>query len=180
MNNAVIFMKWGFHVHDEATILQQKRDDLARFGWFVWGYNGTLCHPVKQVQPFARQGMREHGSVCLAMSPTSSKPDLGGNRATQFSVTGDARDYKPLPTGMNAFGSKYGIVCNGLSKCNDVLNLDEYEVAIGAKKGRLLSDYIAYQISKGCAVKRQGARGSVPVAITLHCNVIEPFAVFLR
>lgn len=182
MTNAIIFTKCGYHAgHEMSEILTDKKSDLAQFGWFLWGYNNTLCDPVKQVQPFAKTAITEHGHVQLVMSPTKSKYGGKGWPAQEFSTNGKD-GWQPVPDGMHIFGSTRAMVCRSLIECHETLVLDEYEVAVG-QKGRRLSDHIVYHTDKACAL-RIGSAESKPdskiVPIVIKCEITNPFAVYLR
>ncbi len=180
MDDAIIFMKYGFHVRDVPAILATKRKNLAECGRLFWGYNGTHCNPITQVQPFAREAVARHGRVPMLLSYTPSKPRATGWQAKEFSE--DQVHWQPLPAGIHVEGSEVAIVCDSLEEVSETLMLHEYEVAVGRSQGTLLSDFIRYQVSKACALRtsRPAPAEQVPTPIGLRFNVVEPFAVFLR
>jgi hypothetical protein len=183
MTDNVIFMKYGVHAgHGVDKILARKKSDLARFGWFLWGYGGTLCHPTTQVQPFAREAAVSTAGLYLAMSFTPSALYNDDWQAQEYSV--NDREWQPLPDGMEVYGSRKAIVCTDLVECSLPLCLDEYEIAVGPSKGTRLSEYIGNRIDKGCARRiKDGASvtgQSSSVVIKILCKVAPPYAVFLR
>ena len=65
---SVVFMKVGNHAGETfEQILERKNSEFAKAGKIFWGYGGTACHPIQQVQPFARLTVKEEGSVYLVM-----------------------------------------------------------------------------------------------------------------
>lgn len=184
MTDNIIFMKYGVHAgHRVDKILTRKKSDLARFGWFLWGYGGTLCHPTKQVQPFAHETAASNSDLYLAMPFTPSAFDGDAWQAQEFSATGN--DWKRLPDGMEVYGSSKAVYCTDLVECSLPLHLDEYEIAVGPSRGRRLSEYIGNRIDKGCARRISSGASvatsqSVPVVINLLCKVASPYAVLLK
>jgi hypothetical protein len=52
---AFIFMKIGSHAGETLEqILERKQREIERTGRSFWGYGGASCHPLTQLQPFAR------------------------------------------------------------------------------------------------------------------------------
>lgn len=183
MTDFIIYMKYGVHAgHSVNMILERKRSDLERFGWFLWGYCSTICDPIKQVQPLAREAKLHNASVYLAMSPTPSALYNEGWKAAEFSK--DQVKWEQPPDGMDVYGSPKAIVCADFVECNMPLSLDDYEVSLGNSKGRRLSSYISGRVDKGCAsrVKTNASSSSQNnlVAIKLLFKVVDPYAVYLR
>ncbi len=179
----IVFMKYGVHAGQSVqTILERKRRDLERFGWFLWGYGGTVCHPTKQVQPFAREVHERGGRLILAMSPTPSALHNAPSLSSRFAVR--AGEWQSLPEGMEVYGSRYALVCRDLVECQISIDAHEYIVPVGNNAGRELSKYVRGRVDKACGTKSP-SHGTLPgerqtILITLKCEVIEPYAVFLE
>ena len=74
-----IFMKVGNHAGENFdAILARKNREREQAGCIFWGYGGTVCHPLMQVQPFARLYTKQQGCIYLFMEPMESKanPDI--------------------------------------------------------------------------------------------------------
>lgn len=173
-------MKYGIHAgHSVAKILQDKRQDLNNFGYFLWGYGGTACYPTTQVQLFAKEAS---SPLHLAMSLTKSAHRGPAIEATEYSA--DNKKWSRLPKGIHIYGSSLAIWCNDLVECNYELNPNEYEVAVGDNRGKRLSEYIQGQSSKACIRRRHSVDAGEPQSklytIELQCSVISPHAVFVR
>src|SRR5438552_4137076 len=71
--NRFIFMKVGNHAgEDWDQILARKKKEFEQTGFIFWGYGGSACHPINQVQPFARLAVKEDDGVKLVMQPIRS------------------------------------------------------------------------------------------------------------
>lgn len=180
-------MKYGVHASESvAAIVSRKRRESAIAGVTFWGYGGTLCHPVNQVQPFAKAVVATNGAVYLVMSSTQSELHSDPWQGTIYSAS--KYEWQSLPTSVEVYGSKYAIVCSDFSECKFDINLADYEVAVGASRGRNLSDYINGRVDKACAslIGENKARSTrieakdKRVTITLIARVIEPYSVFIK
>jgi hypothetical protein len=62
----LIVMKVGVHMGEPwEAIIDRKLAEEQAAGVAYWGYGGSVCHPITQVQPFAMHG----GRVGLARLP---------------------------------------------------------------------------------------------------------------
>src|SRR5688500_12874431 len=87
---AAVLMKIGYHVNEELTeIILRKQVEENDCGIFYWGYGGTLCHPTKQVVPFAQDFFREDITLWLLMNVTPSRFIASPTKATEFSSDGE-------------------------------------------------------------------------------------------
>jgi hypothetical protein len=85
-------MKAGFHFEEEwSSVIERKLAELATAGVVFWGYGGSACHPVRQIQPFARL----YGEVDVAMLYTRSEYRAEIVWAQAMSV--DGVRWQPLP-----------------------------------------------------------------------------------
>src|SRR4051812_41611270 len=104
-----LFMKVGDHAGEPwEAILERKRREFTKAGMIFWGYGGTACHPLSQVQPFARLSIKQQGRIFLVMEHIDSKADPDIVPATQYSS--DGINWKPIPEGISVLGSKYAFV----------------------------------------------------------------------
>lgn len=180
--NAFIFMKVGNHAgEDFEAIMARKREELRRTGRSFWGYGGSACHPLTQVQPFARLQVKQYGSIYLLMEPVDSKADPDLVPATEYSE--DGVTWKPIPDGITVTGSRYAIILDEIKPGELELPLDEFVVGIGPNRGKSGADYLRGRVDKACLV-RSGAPGlavDVPKkGIKFAARLRDPFGVILR
>jgi hypothetical protein len=180
-----VFMKVGNHAGETwEQILERKRRELERAGRTFWGYGGSACHPISQVQPFARLAVREHGSIFLVMEHIDSKGDPDLLPATEFSH--DGIRWEPIPEGVSVTGSRYALILDEIVPGQLDLPLDRYEVGVGPSAGKPAEDYLQGRTDKGCFVRTQKPRTpSLPPEklvrkVAYLAKLKEPFAVLLR
>jgi hypothetical protein len=180
-----IFMKVGNHAAESwEQILARKRKELERTGRAFWGYGGTACHPISQVQPFARLTVREQGSVFLVMEHINSRAEPDILPATEYSH--DGVNWSPIPEGVNVTGSRYALILDEIIPGQLELPLANYEVGVGPSTGKPAEDYLRGQTDKGCFVKSQSPRTptvspeKLVRKIALTAKLREPYAVLLR
>ena len=54
-SESFVFMKVGQHAgEDFESIIKRKTEEIKNTGMSFWGYGGPMCHPTKQIQPFAK------------------------------------------------------------------------------------------------------------------------------
>jgi hypothetical protein len=180
---AFVYMKVGSHAgEDFDSILERKNRELELAGRIFWGYGGTACHPLMQVQPFARLYAREQGHIYLLMEPIDSKANPDIEPAKEFSADGAV--WQPLPSGIRVTGSRYALVLGAIQPTDLEVQMDQYVVGIGHSRGKRAVDYLQGRIDKGCLLRSTEA---VPVStpsvrrrLKLSAALIEPFAVLLR
>lgn len=177
---AIVFMKFGYHALEvENDIIVRKQNEFLNSGKIFWGYGGTICHPLNQIQPFAKDMISKGKKTFLVMSFTKSKPSMSDQSSIMFSTNGI--DWKNIPDGIKVTGSKYAIVCSNLTRCNIKINLNDYTVALGPSKGKIASDYIAFRVDKGCLIRSQNqSTVNQETNIQLISEIVEPFAVMLK
>lgn len=172
----VVMMKGGPHAGSGwADIVDWKVKDLRVAGIAFRGYGGSVCHPTRQVQPFATAAA---GEVAVAMIPTGSDPGNLPTVASEWSV--DGARWEPLPAGVRVTGSKWALVMDELEPCSVSIDLDEYAVAVGASAGRRASEYLRARVDKGCLTRTMPVDSSRPVPVVLRGRLTAPWAVFLR
>lgn len=182
----LVYMKSGVFAGETLrSILQRKQAELRECGRFFWGYGGTLCHPTRQVQPFAQAVARMGQRLYLVMSMTPSQLHQPPSPALHFSIDGET-NWTELPSGVNVYGSRFALVCGEPRECTMTLDFRDFEVAIGPSVGRALDRYIGNRIDKACAQRIQPARvRAAPrrgeyADIFWMAEIVPPYAVFLR
>jgi len=66
--SAFVFMKIGNHAGETfKSILRRKNQEYRKTGRIFWGYGGSACHPINQVQPFVRIYEKQNGSIYVLM-----------------------------------------------------------------------------------------------------------------
>ena len=173
---AVIIMKAGPHAGSGwQEIVEWKMGDLLRADVTLWGYGGSLCDPLRQVQPFA---LEVGTSIEVAMLPTTSNPENAPTVASEMSV--DKVKWEPLAEGVNVTGSKCALVLDRLDLCDEVIDLSSYEVAIGPSEGKPAGDYLRHQVDKGCFRRILQPSGDDVRPVTMRGRLTRPWAVYLR
>lgn len=171
----IIIMKCGTHASEKIEdIFKRKKLEELNNGYSCWGYGGTLCHPLKQVQPFCNT----YQKVYLLLTPTNSELNNQPKRAERFSI--DKEIWKSLNSKINIYGSKYALVIKNLQKCDFEIDLKDYVVAIGNSKGKSLVDYLNGRIDKACAIKnKNNAQISKKIKIVMIAEVVAPYSLFV-
>ena len=179
----LIFMKVGSHAGENwERILERKRKELADSGLIYWGYGGGTCHPISQVQPFARLAIQAQGQLALVMVPIDSRARPEIVPATQFSRDGVL--WEPIPAGVNVIGSRYAFVLDEIAPIDLEIDLGEFEVGIGPSRGKPADYYVHGRVDKACLARRRsrarGQMGGCVHNIGFKAALRDPFAVLLR
>lgn len=180
--DAFIFMKVGNHAKETfEQILERKNRELTDAGRIFWGYGGTACHPLQQVQPFARSIVERGGRPYLLMEEIDSRADPEVVPATEFSS--DGVSWSPLPAGVSVTGSRYALVLEKIEPGSFLLDTSDFQVGIGPSRGRVATQYLQGRVDKGCltrettrAIQHESAARNVDYVATLK----PPYAVLLR
>jgi hypothetical protein len=174
--SAAIVMKVGFHAGEEWNeIIARKQGEISSAGVTFWGYGGSACHPLRQVQPFAHQCEED---VVVAMLWTESRPLSPSRTAEEMSVDGE--HWQPLPPAVRITGSKWALVLDQLNACEETVDLGVYEIGVGPSAGKLATAYLRGQSDKAC-VRRSAVRTRPDPRTVVACGQLaEPWAVFLR
>jgi hypothetical protein len=177
----IVYMKYGVHTSEElGSIVARKIKEIDDTGVMFWGYGGTLCHPIKQIAPFAEMARKNKKDIYLVMSRTPSNHYGESSMSKYYSV--DGVNFSNMPKGISVLGSRYALVCDSLIECDFSLNLAGYEIAIGSKQGNNLGEFIRNRVDKGCAVRRK-TNDIVQdkfVNITLAGKLRSPFAALIK
>lgn len=175
-----VFMKVGMHAGEEwESILARKRAEIAKRGFCFWGYGGSTCHPLTQVQPFAKTALERNGSIYLLMQTMDSKADPDLLPATEYSA--DGVNWSEIPEGITVTGSRYAIVLEEIADDELMLPLSGYAVALGNSRGKVAADYIKGRVDKACLEAAGSPNpGEGAVGITHRAKMKDPYAVLLR
>jgi len=170
----VIVMKVGVHLSEPwRAIVERKLAEERAAGVAYWGYGGSVCHPLTQVQPFAEQGL----PVAVLMIRTVS--DFLGNSTPAVAESRDGRAWEPIPQGVTTSG-RYALILRSLRETTEELDLGAYEVAIGPKDGTPLTSYLRGRVDKACARLASTPRGSDRLRVVLRADLVAPYAVVLQ
>src|SRR5947209_1521420 len=97
----VILMKAGFHLNEEwSAIVRRKLAEEQTAGVAYWGYGGTVCHPITQVQPFARESDEP---TTVLMIPTKSP--FRGEAEPAVTASADGVSWYRVPVGIRCTGT---------------------------------------------------------------------------
>lgn len=173
-------MKYGVHASESVeSIIDRKIKEYMLNQKLYWGYGGVICHPKKQIQPFAFENSVQGKKTYLLLTPTKSDFMNNPNRATMFSTNNS--DWEYIPNEINILGSKYSVVCGRLNKIDYWLDLNQYEVAIGNSQRKRLSDYLKGRVDKACGrYKPCKKRKPNLIKIDYYAEIKEPYAVFVK
>jgi hypothetical protein len=170
----LIVMKVGVHLGEPwEAILARKLAEEQAAGVAYWGYGGSVCHPLTQVQPFAR----EAGPVTVLLVRTAS--DFWGTSVWATAASGDGRSWAPLPHGVRTSG-RYALVLRSLQATREALDLGAYAVAIGSKAGTPLPRYLRGRVDKACARLAAVPGEAHPLWAVARAELVAPYAVLLR
>jgi len=170
----VIVMKVGVHLGEPwEAIVERKLAEERAAGVAYWGYGGSVCHPITQVQPFAEHGL----SVAVLMVRTRS--DFLGNSTPAVAASVDGGSWEPIPPGVTTSG-RYALVLRSLRKVTEEIDLGAYEVAIGPKEGTPLASYLRGRVDKACARLASIPRSSDRLKVVLRAELVAPYAVVLN
>lgn len=130
----IIFMKYGVHASEQVEqIVERKMREIQEAKLMFWGYGGTICHPINQVQPFLKRNAARNQKTYLVMAYTPSK--MNGSMMEAISYSTDKVSWNKIPTGIHVYGSKYAIVCNSIRRCDFTLDLADYWFRLEVQKG---------------------------------------------
>lgn len=175
-------MKVGDHAGETfAEIVARKQREAEEAGMIFWGYGGSACHPLTQVQPFVRTYLRQEGGIYLLMEPVCSRAAPDVLPAEEYSE--DGVNWNSIPEGIEVTGSRYALVLSEILPGDLELDPSEFEVGIGPSRGKSSLDYISGRTDKACLVRstnHQTAKGIATRDIRYTAKLADPFAVLLR
>ena len=171
---------------DLPKIIDRKIDEFAKknnMDFTLFGYGGTICHPLKQVLPFINKYLSLKNRKYIIFDIVKGRATSNDkNCAKEFSE--DGKMWLPIPKGICAIG-KYAFKIGEISPINLEIDLDKYSIGIGPNKGRRASDYIQNQRSRACLVLgniKFGKQNLKPIKPERYyvCELKAPYAVFIR
>jgi hypothetical protein len=170
-------MKAGPHAGEGLdAIIARKQQETASAGWCLWGYGGSACHPLTQVQPHARSALPS--PVTVVFIETASTPAVNSSAACEYSA--DAREWMLVPEGHRVTGSKWALVLRGLARTCQRIDLGACQVAVGPSAGKNLAAYLRGRCDKACAIPA-GTPGLITSALVIAtAELAPPYSVFLR
>ena len=180
----LIFMKVGLHAQESIEdIIKRKQREFEETGSIFWGYGGNTCHPLKMVQPFAKEVEGSGNQVLIVMQKMNSKHAAPPEIAKEYSD--DGVNWQPIPKGIEVRGSRHALLLDELRLEGFDLNLGQLEVGVGPSRGRKADNYLVNQVDKGCFFYQPP---ELPIAenervvkhIELVARVKKPYAVFLK
>jgi hypothetical protein len=180
---AFIFMKVGNHAGESfEAILTRKNREREQAGRIFWGYGGTVCHPLMQVQPFARLYAKRNDRIYLFMEPMDSKANPAIEPAKEYSD--DGVTWYPLPNGISVLGSRYALVLDKIQPREVGIGIEQYVVGIGPSRGKNAAEYLQGRVDKGCFTRTSGACSpsaqQLKRGVKFSAQLLEPYAVLLR
>ncbi len=180
-----LFMKVGDHAAESwEQILERMRRGYEESGQIFWGYGGNACHPINQVQPFAKLVLKEMDDVVLVMEYIRSNADPDFVPATEYSKDGVV--WEPIPKGIKVTGSRYALVLDEIQPGDLDISLNMFEVAVGPSAGKPAEAYLQGRTDKAYFVKSREPRvvDAPPEKLMRKANFVaklkDPYAVVLR
>lgn len=159
-------------------IIDIKRSEEEKVGVFYFGYSGVFCHPSK-VNRFLvhakRNGITEV-KILFITTPSSFTSNLP--RSSTFSI--DGFNWAKLNESVLLVGNKFAFVAKNIKNVNYHLDITQYRVMLGMRRGNFLNDYLKYRADKGCAIYEPQEHESKFVRIEYECDLVYPFCVFVR
>jgi len=181
--SGLIYMKVGTHAQESLeAIIKRKQQEIEEAGYALWGYGGNTCHPVRMVQPFAREYVKRDGVIYLCMQPMDSRHRAPPARAAEASS--DGITWEPIPSSINVLGSRFALAIDDLRAEEFELALADTRVGIGNSQGRRGDLYVSRRVDKACLEITEPSSDPSDerrtVQIGLVGRLIEPFAVIVR
>jgi hypothetical protein len=181
-NTGLIFMKVGIHDGEDFNeILERKKEEIRQTGMSFWGYGGGTCHPIQQVQPFAKMNILEGNDIYLVMEEINSHHSPTMMVAKQYSI--DGITWSRIPDKISVRGSRYAIILDELEAGDLDIDLAEYEVAYGPSRGKQAPEYIKGRVDKACLNKRSTTNMDhvkIEKKINHIARLKDPYAVLVR
>lgn len=180
---AFVFMKVGNHAGETfEQIMERKNEEYRKTGRIFWGYGGSACHPIRQVQPFAEEIVEAGGSIYVLMQEIDSRANPVILPATEYSE--DGVTWKPIPEGNKVIGSRYALVLDEIKPADFEIDTRNYLVGAGPSMGANAADYMRGHIDKACLIAPDSPVTSTSAPkikkIKLAAKLIKPYAVLVR
>lgn len=177
--NNIVIMKYGVHVREDVNnIISRKILEYQNCGRMFWGYNGVLCNPTTQIQPFLAKNRLCGEDTFLLLVRTYSDYNGVSYEGKEFSH--DKSQWTKIPKDIKVVGSKYAIICEELMECDFQLNLNNYVVAIGNSANKSLCNYLRGRVDKACACfkEKNDSELEKKVQVSFFSKILD--AVYIR
>src|ERR1044071_848395 len=180
---AFVFMKVGNHAGETfEQIIERKNEEFRKAGRIFWGYGGSACHPINQVQPFAKEIVEAEGEIYVLMQEIDSRAHPTLLPATKYSE--DGVNWKTIPKGVKVTGSRYALVLDEITPADFEIDTRDYLIGAGPSLGKNAAAYMKGHIDKAClrAPDTPVASTSAPKVkrINLTARLIKPYAVLVK
>jgi hypothetical protein len=175
----IIIMKAGTHAGESLDrILVRKTREDNEAGFCLWGYGGSSCHPIRQVQIHAQ---RATSRVKCLFVRTLSNPCLSTSYSSEYSP--DGVQWTPLPANHAVTSSRWAIAISNIERSGRVIDLARYVVAVGPSEGKSLAKYLRGRSDKACARRVNDDRARAEsnlVTVGFFADLVTPYGVVLR
>src|SRR5439155_17647612 len=115
------------------------------------------------------------GRIWVALVTTPSQHLDGGRLATDMSL--DGRDWFPLPTAIAVRASKYALVRRSLRRADEEVDLSSYAVAVGAKAGTPIGEFLRGRVDKACGLAKEAGLPQRLTRVAYVAEIVAPYAV---
>jgi hypothetical protein len=172
-----VIMKAGPHAGEALdAIIARKQQETASAGWCLWGYGGSACHPLTQVQPHAKSALPSQ--VTVVFIQTASTPADNSSAACEYSA--DAREWMLVPEGHRVTGSKVG---TRPARTRPHAPADRSRRVPGRcspSAGKNLAAYLRGRCDKACAIPAGTPEPVTNALVIATAELAPPYSVFLR
>ena len=179
MQEYIVIMKVGpFCGYSLEEIIQIKQEEEKDVGHFFFGYSGVFCRPDK-VNRFLHQAKRkgvQRIKLLFVTTPSDFESDLP--KSSEFSA--DGFHWNTLPKDVLLVGSKYAFVGKDLKRVDYELDISQYRVMLGYRRGKRFDEYFKFRADKGCAVLEPGDYEPKTVRIEYESVLAFPSCVLVR
>lgn len=186
--DAFVFMKVGSHAGETfEQILARKNAEFEKAGKIFWGYGGSACHPIQQVQPFVKSRIAQNAKgVYLLMQSVISNADPDILPAQEYSE--DGLNWKPVPEGISVTGSRYALVLDEITPESFFVDTSSTIVGIGPSRGKTGDNYMKGRTDKACLIGdidkshivEDENHNKAVKKISFAAKLQAPYAVMLR
>lgn len=176
----ILMMKVGFHGAEELEdIIKRKQDEIKQVGYCFWGYGGTLCHPIRLVQPFVNSLFSSKGEIEVLFVETKSPFRFQGTLAKEYSPNGSF--WTPIPNGIRVASSRFALVLAKLKRVNLEIDISQYKIAYGPSKGKSLGGYLRGRVDKALAIASpDGDATTALIPVAFRAVLVAPYAILVR
>ena len=183
-SRSLLFMKVGDHAGETwEQILDRKRRELDAAGKIFWGYGGSACHPLTQVQPFVKAEIESGRPPSLLMQSIRSIHDHDIYPAVEYSI--DGVEWEQIPDGVRVTGSRYAMILGEINEGDFMIDPRRFAVGIGPSRGKRADKYLSGRTDKACLIPATPSVELPPdpesaKKIDFFGRLVAPYAVLLR